>query len=1131
MTCPRCQTENRPQAKFCLECAAPLAARCANCGTRLPAPAKFCLECAHPVGEVPGGPPRFAATDIYTPKHLAEKILTSRSALEGERKQVTVLFADLKGSMELLADRDPEEAHRVLDPVLERMMEAVHYFEGTISQVMGDGIMALFGAPLAHEDHAVRACYAALRMQESVRRYAEDARHTSGVPIKIRVGLNSGEVVVRSIGSDLHMDYTAVGQTTHLAARMEQAAPPGSILMPADMLSLAEGYVQVKPLGPRLVKGLGKPIEVYEIVGATTVRSRFGAATARGLTRFVGRDRELEELHRALECAGSGHGQVVAVVGEPGVGKSRLFWEFTHSTWTQGWLIVESSTVSYGKATAYLRIIELLKAYFQIERHDDARQIRDKVSGKLLSLDAEGLGSALPAFLWLLDVPVEDAQWERLDPPRRRQRTLDSVGQLLLLESRVRPLLVLFENLHWLDAEAQTLLDSLVESLPAGRLLLLVNYRPGYQHGWGSRPYYRQLRIETLAPESAEVLLESLVGNDASLQPIKRLLIERTEGHPLFLEECVRALVDAHVVVGEPGQYRLARLAPTIQVPATVQAILASRIDRLAPEHKRLLQAASVVGRHVPFALLKAIAEESEDALRLGLKELQLAELLYETSVFPEVEYTFKHGLTHDVAYGSLLHDRRRRLHIQIMEEIEHLYPHWVTEQVDRLAHHAFKGEMWEKATDYLLRAGQKSIRRSAYPEALTHLSAGLGALARLPTTPDRLRTELDLQVSLGSAYLATRGWAAPEVERTYARARELCDAVGHTPQLFPVLWGITTFYLLRCQVERAVGAAERFLALAQDAEDDGPRVVGEFLMGNTLFWTGDLARTRRHLETSLALYDPPRHEGLADFYGQDIRVTALSYLGWTLWFQGHPDRGLRCHDDAVRLATERNHVHSIAYAEGVRLFGLQIRGAVHELLERAATAIAFTDDQGAEFFSAFDRVPRGWAVAQQGNAQKGIAEMRRALDAYRATGSELPAVAMRSMLADACWQAGQPEHALAEVTLALDMVDRFQDRVWEPEVYRLKGECLLALPDGNEEEAEACFRQAIDLARSQGARSWELRATMSLSRWLRKRGQPELARDALAPVYASFTEGFDTADLRDARALLVEIRGEVSLH
>ena len=438
MQCPRCQVQNDAGARFCEDCGARLEAACPSCGTPVTPGKKFCRSCG---AALTGEPSRFTSPESYTPEHLAEKILTSKGALEGERKQVTVLFADLKGSMELLADRDPEEARRILDPVLERMMEAVHRYER-------DGIMALFGAPLAHEDHAVRACYAALRMQESVKTYAEAVRRSHGAVVKMRVGLNSGEVVVRTIGSDLNMDYTAVGQTTHLAARMEQLADPGAIVITPDTLALTEGYVQVKSLGPVPVKGLAEPVEVYELTGAGAARTRLQAAALRGLTRFVGRDAEVEHLRRVLGQAGAGRGQVVAIVGEAGVGKSRLVYEFTHSHRVQDWVVLEASSVSYGKATSYLPVIDLLKSYFKIGDQDDHREMRAKVLGRVLGLD-RALEPLLPPLLALLDVPAENATCQNLDPPERRQLTLDAVKRLLLRESQVQPRLVVFEDLHW----------------------------------------------------------------------------------------------------------------------------------------------------------------------------------------------------------------------------------------------------------------------------------------------------------------------------------------------------------------------------------------------------------------------------------------------------------------------------------------------------------------------------------------------------------------------------------------------------------------------------------------------------------------------------------------------------------
>src|SRR4030095_4062698 len=540
MQCPRCRAENREGRRFCGECGLSFASTCLSCGFLNEGSERFCGGCGKSLAAGPTrAEPRFSSPHSYTPKHLAEKILTSKAALEGERKQVTVLFADLKGSLELLADRDPEEARKLLDPVLERMMESVHRYEGTVNQVMGDGIMALFGAPVAHEDHAVRACYAALRMQELVKSYADQAFRAHGITLRIRVGLNSGEVVVRSIRSDLRIDYSACGQTTHLAARMEQLAPPGAAWMTAQTFRLAETFVQGQPLGPVPVHGLDTPVEVFELIAAGRARTRFQASTLRGLSRFVGRDAEMQQLLAALDGARRGHGEVVAVVGEPGVGKSRLFHELIHSDHAVGGRILQAGAASYGRATRHLPVIDLLKALFRIDERDDIRSIRAKTTGHLLTLD-EALKDLLSPVLWLLDaLPKEDGLWD-LEPPQRRQLTLEAIKRLLLRESQVQPLVLVLEDLHWIDPETQALLDSLVESLPAVPVLLLVNYRPEYGHNWVGKTYYRQLRIDPLPPESADELLQALVGDGAELAPLKRLLIDRTDGNPFFLEESVR---------------------------------------------------------------------------------------------------------------------------------------------------------------------------------------------------------------------------------------------------------------------------------------------------------------------------------------------------------------------------------------------------------------------------------------------------------------------------------------------------------------------------------------------------------------------------------------------------------------
>jgi len=820
MQCPQCQRENPADARFCTGCGSSLALICSACRTSNSADSRFCKACGKPLTT-----PATPKPDSYSPRHLAEKILQSKAALEGERKQVTVLFADIKGSTELIAGLDPEEARALLDPAIERMMEAVHRYEGTVNQVLGDGIMALFGAPLAHEDHAVRACYAALAMQGAIRRYTDEILRTHGIALQIRVGLNSGEVLVRTIGNDLHMDYSAVGQTVHLAARMEQLAPPGSIWLTGETLRLVEGLVQVTSRGLIPIKGLLGPMEVFELTGASAIRGRLQAAVARGLTRFVGRQTEIEALRQALERASTGHGQVAAVLGEPGVGKTRLFYEFVHSHRTQGWLALETTSMSYGKATTYLPVIDLLNVYFQVEEGDDRRRIREKVTGKLLTLD-EALRPTLPAFLSLLEVPVEDATWEHLDALQRRQHTLDAVKRLLLRESQVQPLILVFENLHWIDSETQALLDRLVESLPTARLLLLVNYRPEYQHSWGSKTSYVQLRLDPLLPENARELLQDLLGADASLVGLKQRLIAWTEGNPFFLEETVQTLVETHALVGERGAYRLVKPLETIQVPATVQAVLAARIDRLPLEEKHLLQAAAVIGRDVPRTLLYTIAELPEAALHRGLDHLQAAEFLYETSLFPDIEYTFKHALTQQVAYGSLLHERRRIVHRRVGEELERLSQAQPEESYEKLAYHYSRSDQKEKAGEYLVKAGHKATHRYANREALDHFQQALelvpmgeaydrilGSCAELllglfrgkeaASAYERLLTsarqrgnrtqELKSLLGLASAsYIISidePDFAAPSLElykQAYSLARELDDKVGMVRSLVP---------------------------------------------------------------------------------------------------------------------------------------------------------------------------------------------------------------------------------------------------------------------------------------------------------------------------------------------------------
>ncbi len=1117
MKCSRCQQENPAGMNFCGGCGARLAALCSSCGASNPPANKFCGQCGTQLPQDPSSL-KFASPENYTPKHLAEKILTSKGALEGERKQVTVLFADLKGSMELLADRDPEEARKLLDPVLEHMMEAVHRYEGTVNQVMGDGIMALFGAPLAHEDHAVRACYAALRMQEAIRRYNEEVRRSHGIEVQIRVGLNSGEVVVRSIGNDLHMDYTAVGQTTHLAARMEQLAIPGSIRLTAEALRLAEGYVQVKPLGPIPVKGLPDPVEVYEIVGGGSVRTRLQAAAMRGFSRFVGRDAELEQLRRSLQQAQEGRGQVVAAVGEPGVGKSRLFYEFTHSHRTQDWLILESGSASYGKATAYLPIIDLLKEYFRIQDRDDHREIREKVTGKLLTLD-RALEVTLPAFLSLLDVPVEDPQWQDFAPPQRRRRTLDGVKRLVLKESQVQPLCLVFEDLHWIDSETQAFLDNLIESLPTTRLLLLVNYRPEYQHSWGSKTFYTQLRLDPLTPESAEELLEALLGTDAGLKRLKRLLIERTQGNPFFLEESVRTLIETNALIGERGAYRLTKDLPSIQVPATVQAVLAARIDRLPPEDKRLLQTASVIGEDVPFTLLHPLVEMSEEELHRGLSRLQADEFLYETSLFPDLEYTFKHGLTYQVAYNSLLVERRCGLHARIVGTIETLYHDRLADQVERLAHHTFRGEVWEKAVSYLRQAGKKAGARSANQEAVAYFEQALAALAHLPDSAKKTELAVDVRLEMRPS-LVPLGAKERLIEHL-TQAESLAEALGDKWRLGRVHADMTAHYAQFGEDYRAVNPGERALAIATELGDFALQVSALDRLARAYVGLGDYHRAIDLSNRSMSLLEGKPVGERFGLTGVAAVVTRIPLI-WSFAELGEFTEGLARGQEAVRIAEMVGQPFSLvaAYWSLSRLY--LIKGDIEKALPLLERSLHVCQDAQVPIWSSPAKSGLGYAYLQSGRVPEALPLLEQ--DIERPTMGRFHTLQI-SWLGEAYLLAGRREEAIKVTWRGFNRARDKKEKGLEAWVLRLLGVIATHKDPPDVNQAKEHYHQAISLADELGMRPLIARCHAGIAELYRQIGKRQQAKEHLTIATARMREMGMGLWLEKAEAELKELR------
>jgi predicted ATPase/class 3 adenylate cyclase len=1114
MRCSSCGSDNPDGARFCDECAAPMPTRCPGCGATNRAGAKFCNACASPLAA-----PAAHSSERVTP---AVSIEPSRAS-EGERKTVTALFADLKGSTEMIEHLDPEEARALVDPALRIMVEAVRRYEGYVVQSTGDGVFALFGAPAAYEDHPQRALYAALQMQQDLREYSRRLADQNKPALEARVGVNTGEVVVRTVETGGKVEYTPIGLTANLAARWQTVAPPGSVAISEHTRRLVEGYFDLRSLGPTPVKGVSDPVGVFEVIGPGPLRTHFQLSARRGLTHFVGREGELEQIKRALELAVAGHGQLVAVVAEAGAGKSRLVHEFK-AVIPPGCKVLEAYSVSHGKASAWLPVLDLLRGYFDIRDADDAEARRDKARTALNALDP-ALCDALPYLFGLLGIQDAPDPLAQMDPQIRRRRTLDAIRRVFIRESLDQPLVLIFEDLHWIDGETQALLDLLADSVANVRVLLLVNYRPEYRHEWGNKSYYSQLRLRALERDDSSAMLSALLGDGVELNPVKRLIIERAEGNPFFIEEMTQALFDEGALVRNGG-VKVARSLSQIRLPTTVQGILAARIDRLPAEQKELLQTLAVIGRESSLGLIRRMADVAEPQLEQMLTALQAGEFVYEQPAFPDPEYVFKHALTHEVAYGSLLIERRKVLHERVGQAIESLFENRLEDHLTELARHYSGSDNISKATEYLERAGQQALRRAAYTNALSSFNAAIQLLDRLVDNAERIRRELRLQIAIAPVLIMVEGWAAPEVERAYARARELCERVGDGSKLFPTLLGTWIVHLIRGELEKAYLVAEQLLWRAQSTRDPVRLMYAHHTVGTALFWMGESHSARENFETALSFYDPERHASLAYRHGGiDPRISDLLYVVLILWRLGYPDQSLEKMNQTLALAEDLSHTHCLVYTEF--FFGLlrQLRREAYAAQERADRIIGLSAEHGLTGYLAFGTILRGWAIVEQGCKEEGIAQMQEGLAASRTIGDEWRRYFLRS-LAEARGQMGCFDEGLSALTEVLSAVDKYEDRHHEAEVYRIKGELLLGRNGFSTEEAQNCFARAIEIAQKQSAKSWELRATTSLARLLASQGRRSEAREMLAEIYNWFTEGFDTADLKDAKALLDQLGG-----
>ena len=1128
---------------FCEHCGARLEAVCSHCGAPIRRGANFCRMCGQTINQAATiATPRVSeapAPDSYVPKHLAEKILASRQSLEGERKQVTVLFADIRGSTALLERLDPEEAQKLIDPVLHVMMDAAHRYEGTVNQVLGDGIMALFGAPLAHEDHALRACYSALAMQEEMRRYRRKLGQSEEAGLQIGIGLNSGEVVVRSISNDLNVDYSALGHTTHLAARMQELAAGGTTLMTSSTLRQVEGFVQVKSVGAVQAKGVSRPVEAFEVVAATTARTRVQAAAVRGLTPLVGRRREIEVFSKLMEEVGSGKGQILAMVGEPGLGKSRLVHEFTRHQLRPGWLVLEGASVSYGKATPYFPLIEMLRRYFQIADSEGSEDIREQVVMHILELD-NMLKDAIPPLLFLLGALPDEAnpppalarfkavveateRYLGMDPQQRRLCTFEALKRVLIRESQRQPVLIVFEDLHWIDSETQAFLDSLVESLPMARILLLVDYRPEYSHGWGDKSYYTQLRVDPLQPGSAEELLQYLLGSNKDLVPLKQLLIQRTEGNPFFQEESVRSLVETGVLVGENGKYRPGLKLDEICIPNTVQNVLADRIDRLPLEEKRLLQTASVIGVIVPLPLLRAVAELPEDDLRRCVSHLQTAEFLYETNLFPEVEYSFKHALTTEVAYGALLHERRTTLHGTIMKALEAMTESIPHDQLEKLAHHAFAGELWDKAVLYQDQAGIKALACSANREAVGSFDKALEALCRIPKTRKNLEKAIDLRLNLRNALFLLGEFG--RIHNCLSEALSIAEDLKDSNRLRRV-WNLQiSYFALTGEPDRVLELGERALALKIDTADPGADIVTKNYMGIAYHITGNYFRAIDLLKQTIATVDEEatRYERFGT--STVLSVSCRNWVVQSLAQTGAFDEGINFAQEGIQIAEKANHPYSLAYINCSLGFLLVLKGDLNRAVEVLQRCQKFCQDANIRVLFPQITSYLGFAYALSDRTDEALPLLQQAesetLSIGRISGQSLRI----NWQGEAYLMAGRLDEATLLARRGFELSEKHRERGHGAWSLKLFGEIASCQVPPNLKDGEAYYSRALSVANELGMRPLKAHCQSGLGKlYLQMAGYLDRGRAELKQAMELYHEMGMKFWLTNAEGALAEL-------
>ena len=1102
MKCPKCQMDNKEGVKFCIECGHKFELQCPQCGHSLPLMAKFCEECGRQLTKPKETPPiDYSKPQSYTPKFLADKILNTRSSVEGERKLVTVLFADVAGYTSLSEKLDPEEIHQIMDGCFRILMEEIHKYEGTINQFTGDGVMALFGAPLAHEDHAQRACHAALAIQKALADYSEKVKNDCGQEFRMRIGLNSGPVVVGSIGDDLRMDYTAVGDTTNLAARMQSLATPGTVLITRNTQRLVKDFFEFQSLGKVPVKGKEEPQEVYELVRASKVGTRIEASIAKGLTRFVGRKNSMAVLMEAYEKAQSGSGQVVGIVGEAGVGKSRLLLEFRNRFDQDGFTYLEGRCIHFGGSMAYLPILGILRSYFQVEEGEKEFLIRKKLKEKVLNVD-ERLQKVIPPFQELFSLKVEDETFSRLETKEKRERIFECIRDFLIRESQKKLLIIAVEDLHWIDKTSEEFLDYFIGWLANQKILLLLLQRPEYTHNWGNKSYYTRLGVNQLTMESSGELVQAILEGGGVAPELRDLILNRAAGNPLFMEELTHTLLENGSIQKKDNHFVLVRRPSDLQIPETIHGIIAARMDRLEENLKRIMQVASVIGREFAFRILQAILEIKE-GLKSQLLNLQGLELIYEKSLFPELEYIFKHALTQEVAYNSLLLKRRKEIHEKIGKSIEDLYPDRLEEFYEMLAYHYSKSENLEKASQYLKLSGNKATQSHSLWEAYRYYKETIGVLKHMPDTERNKKDQVEIILLMT---IPMRLLAFPEGSLEILQAGEkLCQELEDKKSMARLNIIISTLYSDRGKpIPDSKDHEDSFEQAEKQKDIELMALVGQGLCLSYMA-QGRYRKIEAIASKVIPLLEETKRMGEFFLPYLNTYVFMQAYYGQALGALGKFAEGEQSCEKGLSFAHKTNHFYSISIAEIHYGILSVFRGDGEKVVKHSQSCIEYFQKSNMLIYLPSIWGLLGYGYYFLGEFNTALKVLEKSLRMYMDSGLQFWLSLFRFGFSLVKFDLGNLNEAKDQAEQAVKLAEANKEKYFEGMSWVQLGRTIGKMESPQLTRAEELIQRGIKILDELGIRPWLSVGNLFLGELYSNAGQKEKGLDNLKKAESMF--------------------------